>query len=193
MLNNNNNNMSTFVKIPDQWVQKGMDLSTCYILSKILEFQKRGKSYHMANKKFVKLYPCFVDKTLARKIEDLKVTYIVVEQRRHGNNVAKLRVDEAELECFLNGKVTWKTYVKEAIESQKTIDNMSDTMDNMSETMDNMSETMDNTSEPIEKKIKENKNINKRTEDIHPPSGNSSSSSFLSDEELVMGVDVSDF
>ena len=42
---------------------------------------------------------------------------------------------------------------------------------------------MDNTSEPIEKKIKENKNINKRTEDIHPPSGNSSSSSFLSDEE----------
>jgi hypothetical protein len=199
--------MSTFVKIPDQWVQKGMDIHTCYILSKMLEFQKRGQSYHMSNKKFIELYPWMHEKTLSRRIKDLKITYIVIEERRHGNNVAKLKVDESELECFINGSMEWKNYLKKAIEigntmdrkSKDTMDNVSKTMDNVSNTMDFVSNTTDRKSEPIYKNIKENKNINTRKSDVkHPPSGNdvfyssSSSSSLPLTDEMELELFLKD-
>lgn len=132
----------TFVQVPDKWVQSGMDLNTAYVLAVIYQFFKNGKSYHMSNKKFVETYPVMSEKTLSRRIEVLKYLHIIVEVRRHGNNVAKLTIDESELEFFLNTKSL--TIKKAEREMKDTMDNTStvedtDTMDNLSEGMDNLS------------------------------------------------------
>ena len=134
---------NTFTKIPDKWLLHGFDLNTAFVLQVIKHYQDHDKEYFMSNKSFIEKYPIFSEKTLRRRIEVLKHIGIITEIRRHGNNVAKLCVDESNLEFFLDTdtktirehEISMRCVVKD----EKTMDMVSDTMDTVSNTMDNLS------------------------------------------------------